>query len=85
MASSILVPHNTFPREQKGRKKDKEIWGWVSKGAKAQERKKKKGGTGFHSKGYLRSLRALLLEPPPIYERKQESCFFNLKLKLESI
>ena len=83
MASSILVPHNTFPKEQKGRKKDKEIWGWVSKGAKKQERKKKKGGTGFHSKGYLRSLRALLLEPPPIYEAG--ILFLLIKLKLESI
>ena len=51
MASSILVPHNTFPKEQKGRKKDKEIWGWVSKGAKGQERKKEKVELDFTVKG----------------------------------
>ena len=84
MASSILVPHNTFPKEQKGRKKDKEIWGWVSKGAKGQERKKKKVELDFTVKGICAACRHFCWNH--LQSMKQESCFFfKFKFKLGSI
>ena len=50
MVSSILIPHNTFPRGQREERKTKKYGAGFPKEQKGKK-ERKKGGTGFHSKG----------------------------------